>query len=72
MQHIGVIWLNTCIAVGMCLCTFTGAMEVHLQLFDVTIAFPAANLLFAFMTFPATDILAEVYGPKAANHAPFG
>lgn len=65
----GIVWLNVCMAVGMSLCTFTGAIKINLTLFDFSIAFPAANLIFAFMTFPATDILADVYGKKIANQA---
>ncbi|MCB1136485.1 MAG: queuosine precursor transporter, partial [Chlamydiia bacterium] len=63
----GIIWLNVCMAVGMALCVFTGALKVSLTVCGYSLCFPAANLIFAFLTFPATDILAEVYGKKVAN-----
>lgn len=65
----GAIWLNALIGVGMCLCAFTGSLKVHLSFYEYSITFPAANIIFALMTFPATDILAEVYGRRAAQQA---
>lgn len=71
MKHpsTGIVWLNACMAVGMCLCTFTGALKVSVEVLGHHLTFPAANIIFALMTFPATDILAEVYGRREANQA---
>lgn len=61
------IALNAIMAVGMCLCTFTGSLKVSFAVAGYQVAFPASNILFALLTFPVTDIIADVCGRHEAQ-----
>ncbi|VFN04738.1 MAG: hypothetical protein BECKG1743D_GA0114223_110041 [Candidatus Kentron sp. G] len=61
------IWLNLLMAVGMATSVFTGQLKVTIQLFSLTLIFPASNLFFAFLTFPVTDIIADIIGNQEAR-----
>lgn len=67
MDNRPLLWLNMLTAVGMATCVFTGQIKISFELFGYAIAFPASNLFFAFLTFPVTDIISDVYGKKEAN-----
>jgi len=61
------LWLNTLTAIGMATCVITGQIKISFELFGYPIIFPASNLFFAFLTFPITDIITDVYGKREAN-----
>ncbi len=61
------IYLNALTAIGMSLCILAGQLIVSFELFDTPIIFPASNIIFAFLTFPVTDIIADVFGKKEAQ-----
>jgi queuosine precursor transporter len=51
----------------MSLCIFAGQLKVSFVAYDLPIVFPASNIIFAFLTFPVTDIIADVYGKREAQ-----
>lgn len=51
----------------MATCVITGQIKVAFELFGYPVIFPASNLFFAFLTFPITDIIADIYGKEEAN-----
>lgn len=51
----------------MATCVITGQVKVSFELFGYLFKFPAANIFFALLTFPVTDIIADVFGKKEAN-----
>ncbi len=61
------LWLNVLTAIGMATCVITGQIKISLEIFSLRLQFPASNLFFAFLTFPVTDIIADIYGKKEAN-----
>lgn len=60
-------FLNTLTAAAMASCVFTGQIKIELAILGKTFVFPASNLFFALLTFPITDIIADVYGKKEAQ-----
>lgn len=62
------MWLNILTAVGMATCVITGQIKIAFEFFGFGIVFPASNLFFAFLTFPITDIIADIYGKREANN----
>lgn len=63
------IWLNAIIAVGMSSCVFTGQLKIMIETGYGMLVFPAANIFFGLLTFPITDVIADVYGKKEAKRA---
>jgi len=61
------MWLNTLTAIGMATCVITGQIKISFEIFGYSMMFPAANIFFALLTFPITDIIADIYGKKQAN-----
>ncbi|MFN0065334.1 MAG: queuosine precursor transporter [Chlamydiales bacterium] len=57
------LWLNILTAVAMATCVFTGQVKVSVACF----VFPASNIFFGFLTFPITDLIADIFGRKEAN-----
>lgn len=51
----------------MSLCIFSGQLKVSFELFGTPILFPASNIIFAFLTFPVTDIIADIFGKQEAQ-----
>ena len=63
------ITLNMLIAVGMATSVFTGQLRVHIDNPWLPLVFPASNIFFALLTFPVTDIIADVFGAREARRA---
>lgn len=66
---IALCWLNMLIAIGMSTSVFTGQLKITLDVGFMTLIFPASNLFFAFLTFPITDVIADIFGKKEARTA---
>ena len=62
------IWLNAILAIGMSTSVFTGQLKVELDNAFYPLAFPASNIFFSFLTFPVTDVIADVFGRKHARN----
>jgi len=61
------LWLNLSMAVGMATSVFTGQLRVFIEIGSLELVFPASNVFFAFMTFPVTDVIADVIGKRDAR-----
>ena len=61
------LWLNLAMAVGMATSVFTGQLRVIVPVGSGELVFPASNLFFAFLTFPVTDVIADVIGRREAR-----
>lgn len=66
-RHNQLLWLNALTAIGMSTCVFTGQIKILMEVWGFTLMFPASNLFFALLTFPVTDLIADVFGKKEAN-----
>lgn len=63
------VWLNLLMAVGMSTSVFTGQLKISFEVFSFDLIFPASNLFFAFLTFPVTDVIADVVGSREARQS---
>ncbi len=61
------LWLNALTAIGMSTCVFTGQIKMIWNIWGMELIFPASNIVFALLTFPVTDLIADVFGKKEAN-----